>query len=224
MRVNEPWALEGTHFILNRQGFSPRFQLWDENENIRFDQYVNLSVAGYREDSFEVPELGLRFDLTFYPDFSVDEDGRAVSLTSALSNPAFHARILRRGALLYEGFLHQGRSAAFPSRLPGHDAAGEYRVLFNDVRHWVSLRVVRAFGLFLVFVSFLGGTAALGARFWDYERRLWIERRVARPGGGGELLVRGHSPHCPALFEEEFEEAAERLLETQRPSEAPPPS
>jgi cytochrome c biogenesis protein ResB len=216
MRVNEPWAFGGTHFILNRQGFSPRFQLWDENENLRFDQYVNLSVMGYREDSFEAPELGLRLELTFYPDFSVDEEGRAVSLTSALSNPAFHARILRRRTLLYEGFLHQGRSVAFPSLQPGHDATGEYRVLFSDVRRWVSLRVVRELGLFLLFVSFFGGTAALGVRFWDYERRLWIERR------GGELLVRGHSPHCPALFEEEFEEEAERLLETPRPGEAPP--
>jgi len=196
LRVNEPWDMAWTSFILHRYGFSPRFQVWDEAGRLVFDQYVNLRVAGNQRDSFDVPELGLSFDLAFYPDFAADENGRPASRTPQLKNPAFHARVNRGGETLYEGFLRQGKEISF-SR-PGGE--GALRTAFTDVRYWVSVRVVREIGLLVIFLSFFGGSAALAVRHFDYERRLWIESR------GDSLRLRGFSPHCPALFEEEAQD------------------
>ena len=195
--VNEPAAFSGYEFQLHAFGYAPRLIVERSGTPI-FDYLLNLRhpVDG---DHFSIDQE-LRAFVLFFPDF-IRDGSKLSSKSRTPKNPVFLVRILQGDHEVLKGLFKPGEERSF----------GDYRIRIPEYRHWVSLIVVREWGIIFVAAGFVIGVAGLFVRFLSNERRIEIE--VSPFTTGTLLTLRGYSRYYPAFLEKEVLEMAGKLIE-----------
>lgn len=197
-KVNRPFTYGGMEFLINRQGYSSHFVLFKDNVPV-FDSFVALNVAAEQEDSFEVPGEGLFVNARFFPDLARRDDGGVYSKSARPRNPSFGLEIMQKGERVFRGLVGKGETISF----------GPYRLTFADLRHWVTLELVREPGIGFFFVSAMVGLVGLLMRLADPERTITA---VIAASGGGEAITFSHSAkHFEGMLQERLDEIIAEL-------------
>lgn len=200
VKVNRPFSYAGTDFILHRKGESPRFILHKGSAPV-FDSYVNLKLGDYSADSVGIPSETMEIEVRFFPDMARNPDGGVYSKGRRPLNPHFGLEVTREGDRLFRGLVKQGEAAVF----------GEYRLVVEDLRHWIALSLVREKGIGFFFASSMAGLAGALLRVLDPERRI---AAVFAPAEGGQSLTLYHSSkHFDGLLKERLDEIIQQLRE-----------
>lgn len=196
--VNNPVDYRGYQISLHEFGYSAGLVIRKEDETV-FDYLLNLRnpVEG---DYFNVPSERLDMFVLFFPDF-VREGNRLSSKSREPENPVLLVKFLRAGKPLHKGLLLK----------PGEEEEFEgYTVGFTGFRNWVTLIVVKEWGLAVIAAGFLIGMPGLFVRFLSNERR--IEFVFGKTPSGTSVALKGYSRYYPAFLEREVTHMAERLV------------
>jgi cytochrome c biogenesis protein ResB len=169
-KINSPFKYKGIDFLMVMQGYSPNFILYENGRQV-FDAFVSLEFDHNYRDSFDIKENGLKIVTQFFPDMARNEDGSVYTKTFRPNNPYFGLVIHQNGKQVFKGLVAKGDGAAF----------GPYRIVFNDLRHWITLNLVRETGIGFFFVCAMIGLAGIVVRMIDPERRI-----IAHIQGTGE--------------------------------------
>lgn len=201
--VNYPYEEGGASFVVKNLGVAPLLVLLGPGEQERFAGLIRLNVLNGRSDSFKLEDVSFRAE--FFPDYYRDGGGEGTR-SQEMRDP-----VLRLTASTARG----GETAA--SLRPGEVMQiGPYQLAFADWRYWVRFYVRAERGLWLLWLGFALGAAALGWRLFLYRREYVAE--VVPAGAGGTLHVAGRSEFYRALF---ADEADALLRELERSVAAP---
>ena len=200
VRVNGPVKHGRWQIFLHRYGFAPRFEIRDGAGGLLFDSFVNLIVLRPEQtDHFDVPSLGLRVDMRFFPDYA-ERNGSAVSRSPTPENPVMRMRALADGESIGEADVSLGETAEF----------GAYRITFADLRYWAWFGVAYDPGYALIIIAFTSCVAGLAVRFGLSEK--WLHVKVEERDDASVVSLTGCSRYFPALFENEIDGLCEQLL------------
>lgn len=198
-KINEPFNYRGIDFMMNEQGYSPHFVLY-KNGTMVYEAVIALKPESDTVDSFSIDEEGMAVTAQFFPDMKRKEDGSVYSERKRPKNPYYGLEIRKKGERIFRGLIGKGQEVAF----------GDYRLEFRDLRHWITLNLVRETGLGFFFVSAMIGLAGILVRMMDQDRRLVIEKEA---GGrfAGLLHFDFVSRHFTGMLEEEVGLMIKRL-------------
>jgi cytochrome c biogenesis protein ResB len=160
-KINDPFKYKGIDFLMIRQGYSPNFILY-ENDRPVFNAVIALEFDHNYRDSFDIKERGLRVVAQFFPDMARNEEGRVYTKTFRPNNPHFGLVIHQQGKQVFKGLIAKGEGGTF----------GPYRIVFNDLRHWITLNLVRETGIGFFFVCAMIGLGGIVVRMLDPEKRI----------------------------------------------------
>jgi cytochrome c biogenesis protein ResB len=164
LRVNEPFRYKNIDFLMILQGYSPNFILFKNGTPV-FDSFVALNFNQDYMDSFEIEREGMYITAQFFPDMVRREDGSVYTKSLRPENPYFGLDILKNGKRVFRGLIGIGEGATF----------GEYRIVFNDLRHWITLNLVRETGIGFFFLCSMVGLMGLLIRVIDPERKIFVD-------------------------------------------------
>lgn len=200
IKVNQPLKKNGFQFLLDRYYYAPRFVITEkESGRIVEDAFINLLVVSIDQvDQFNIPEVGVRINARFFPDFHMEGD-RLMTKSKNLNNPVFVLELFKGGERLGDGILPLHKRMDFD--------AGRYTIEFRDLREWIVLIVSKDYGLPVVKGGLLLVVLGLVVRFFLNEKRLWVVVRKET----GIVELGGKALYFPALFEEEMRRISEEL-------------
>lgn len=163
--INKPIRLGNVTLLANNAGVSPLFILRDTKENREIDgAWVRLNVLNREIDNFTFRNSStVIYDTWFYPDY-VMEDGYEKSRSKEIRNPAFHILVRDRGVVIAEATIKKGQAMLFDS----------YMLIFEDIRYWGEIKVVREVGPPLLIAGFFLGIMGLIMRLMLYRREIRI--------------------------------------------------
>ncbi len=192
MKINRPIKIDGKDFLLQSGGFSPRVIITKGKETV-LDSFVSLRNRGGRQDDFGLE--GVHVNITIYPDYYLNDDGRPDTRTPQLKNPFFEIELAG---------VRGRKSEIIP--IGGTMEWEDYKVHIPDVRRWVILQMTGEPGIgFFFIVSFLGITGVL-LRVLDPEERIYI-----RIQDGNRLEIIPYSKYFSGLIGERVRELVEFL-------------
>jgi cytochrome c biogenesis protein ResB len=194
VKVNRPFRYGGIDFVIHLQGYSPNFIVYKSGKPV-FDSYAALDVTDGKKDTLEVPGERLLISARFFPDMARTPEGGVYSKGPRPRNPYFGVEITKGGERLFRGLVGKGESVSF----------GEYRLVFNDLRPWVTLNLVRETGIGLFFVSSMIGLVGVLVRMVDPDRKIVASVTV------DEASIRYSARHFEGMLREYAAAVAERL-------------
>ncbi len=159
--------------------------------SLEFDQ-------NYR-DSFDIEREGLRVVAQFFPDMARNPDGTVYTKTFRPKNPYFGFEIFQNGVKVYRGLSGKGEGASF----------GPYKLVFNELRYWITLNLVRETGIGFFFVSAMIGLAGLLLRVLDPERR--ITASIQQADEGQTVTFYYSAKNFDGMLKEKVEEIIENV-------------
>lgn len=192
VRVNEPIKKGAVSILASDVGYSPLMLLRDRDGREIQSDYFSLKVDNGREDSLSFQRLPYKVFVRFYPDYA-EVQGKAVTRSRDLRNPAMRMRIEKSGKVLFDGIRRQGQPAEFDS----------YSLTFGDVRYWVDFFVVREYGSSLLFIGFFCGIAGLIMRLVFFQKVLRV--KVDVDSRHRRIYISGRSEYYQQTFKEEFD-------------------
>ncbi len=198
LKVNEPFRYGGIDFLLIQQGYSPAFVLYKNGVSV-FESYVALNYDFENKDSFTIEEEGLVITAQFFADMARRGDGGVYSKSSRPRNPYFGLDITKGGERLFRGLVGLGGEAAF----------GEYRLVIYDLRHWITLNLVRETGIGFFFVCSMIGLAGVLVRVLDPERKVFV--MVQDYSGGRSVTFYPYSKHFEGMLGESINDIINEL-------------
>ncbi|RJQ47624.1 MAG: hypothetical protein C4538_04970 [Nitrospiraceae bacterium] len=160
-KINEPLNYYGIDFLMNMQGYSPNFVLYRDGVQVD-DVIISLDFDQNFRDSFDMRKEGLRIVAQFFPDMARSDDGGVYTKTFRPKNPYFGLEIYQNGVRVFRGLVGKGQGVSF----------GEYTLVFQELRNWITLSLVRETGLGFFFVCSMIGLAGIFVRMIDPEKRI----------------------------------------------------
>lgn len=194
-KVNKAVRYENMVFIMENFGYAPGFRaLANDGEHV-FEGYINLRgrQPGSR-DSFEIPERNLTVETSFLPD---KRDKQSLDP----KNPVYYLKVKEGDQTQFEGAIEPGQTVSFK----------DLTLEFTELRKWVYFRVVRDFGVDILFWGFVVSFLGLVVRFFLHERTIKIT--IVPDGHGSKIMVSGKSQYFPAIFKEKVQQLAEQLTD-----------
>jgi len=199
LRVNEPVKKGPVSIIVNNIGVSPLFVMRDPSGEEIDGAYVSLSILNGKEDHFRLDlDVPYTFRVKLFPDYFV-KDGKEMTRSIEMRNPAIHLIALKGGEEVYEGTI----------RLREHANIGRYTISFEDLRYWVEFIIVREYGKMPLMAGFLFAAVGLVMRLVFYQKRL----RLALEESGEKtiLYMNGKSEYFQQSFIDEMKTVANKL-------------
>lgn len=198
LKVNEPFRYGGIDFLMIQQGYSPGFVLYKNGISV-FKSYVALNYDFENKDSFTIEEEGLVITAQFFADMARRDDGGIYSKSNRPKNPHFGLDIAKRGERVFRGLVGRGGEVFF----------GEYRLEFHDLRHWITLNLVRETGIGFFFVCSMIGLAGVLVRVLDPERKVFV--MVQDYPGGKRVTFYPYSKHFEGMLGESINDIINEL-------------
>lgn len=199
LRINEPINRGPLTLLADTIGVAPLFIVRGRDGRELDGAYVSLNVLNDREDAFQLDfDRQYNFTATFFPDHVV-QDGKDATRSIQVRNPAFHLKVDRAGAKIYEGTIRKGERAA----------VGPFSIGFTDLRFWVEFQLVREYGKIPLILGFVLASVGLIMRLVFYQKRI----RVAIEDSQSHCTVylEGSSEYFPHSFEDDFKGLTEKL-------------
>jgi len=103
---------------------------------------------------------------------------------------------MKEGQLLYRGLI----------RLKEQKEFGPYKVVFNDLRYWITLNLVKETGIGFFFWCSLLGLLGLLIRFLDPDRKLFFVFEK------GKVSVVAYSKHFEGILKEQTKALVKTIL------------
>jgi hypothetical protein len=182
-RINRPlWVGPGTFLRISGFGYAPRYEIVDRRGVVLDGAFIKMNVfpPGQR-DYFVLPDHPHRVYLEVVPDVAV-ENGRAVTRSLNLVNPAVELQVLRGRVSLGGGLLRQGEGFEFEG----------LTLRFPEIRYWGEFTFVRDPGAPVLFLGYLLALAGLLLRIRG--GRAEAEWRAGAGGEPGVLRGWGGDP------------------------------
>jgi hypothetical protein len=161
LKINDPLHYRGIDFLMVVQGYSPNFILYRNQEPV-FDSYIALDFDQEYKDSFDIQEERLHVIAQFFPDMARSDDGGIYTKSLMPKNPYFGLEMFQGGRRVFRKLLGRGESGTF----------GSYRMVFNDLRHWITIDLVRETGIGFFFICSMIGLAGILVRIMDPEKKI----------------------------------------------------
>jgi hypothetical protein len=180
--VNDPLVAGATTVLVERAGVAPVFRLEDAASRTR----DRIAIAARTEDGKNA-RTGIGAG-----DLSVEVEGIPVGpafpLREALPGTALTVRVRRGEAEVFAGALRPGGVVPVPGG----------RIVLEEVRYWVGLRIVHERGGGVLVAGFLLGVAGIVLRM------LWFRREVAALRYGDGLKLGGRAEFFHDRFRAEL--------------------
>lgn len=196
--INTPYKTDYTFFVFKHLGVTPLFVLKDPAGKDIEGAYFKLDVLQGKQDEFAIG--GLKFYAHFFPDHTLDKEGKHATRSQEFNNPAFYLVAERDGKVLAEGALKSGGAL----QLPG------YTLELREHPFWVRFYVIKERGTSILYTGF---AIACVAVIW---RLLWYRREIVgalrQEEGGGTLVVAAKSEFYKSLAEDEFNKLFQGIL------------
>ena len=198
-RVNHPASWGSVSVLVEKAGLAPVLWLQDER-GFTLDRVVTPIRTGEVEAT--VVELaGGEWQAQVDPLLP----GMPFPDRAGLSGVAPRVEVRRAGETVFSGSLGPGQAASF--------AGG--RLVLEELRYWVGVRVIRERGGGLLVVGFTLGVIGL---VW---RLLWYRREIALTWEDGVFRLVGRSEYFSAPFEDELASLARQLRTTEAAAARP---
>ena len=183
-KVNAPVSLFGMKFYQNSTGWAANVSVWEGTEKI---QEKLLCAGEYLEtEGKEGLILMLR---AFYPDYTQDELGNAVTRSSALNNPAYLYALYYNEQLLGMNVIRDGEKIT----------VDEYTFVFHDPEPYTLIQVKKDSFTWLAGVGALMVILALVLAFYVRPEEMWAVKLE-----DGTWAVAGRSKKAGLIFEEKL--------------------
>ena len=195
-RVNHPARWGAVSILVEKAGLAPVLWLQDER-GFTLDR-VAVPARTFATSTTELEMANGEWKVTVYPLLS----GSPFPERHELAETAVDLEVWRGEQELFGGELRAGEAAAF--------AGG--RLVVEELRYWVGLRVIRERGGGLLIVGFTLGIIGL---VW---RLLWYRREIALTWEDGVFRLVGRSEYFSAPFEVELDSLARMLRGTDAPA------
>ena len=191
VQVNHPASMYGMQFYQNSTGWAADVHIEKDGQEIQKD---TLCTGEYTE--VEDKEGLVIFFAAFYPDYARDEAGNMISLSSALSNPAYLYRVYYQGSVIGMNILMADEVITID----------EYTVRFSDPQPYTLIQVKKDPFTPVALIGGLLVLAGLLLSFYCQPQWVWAKRSI---DGSWELYAR--SPKGGALFRTRCQEALEKV-------------
>ncbi len=198
LKVNKPLRYEGIDFLIILQGYSPNFVLYKNGVPV-FDSFVALNFDQDNKDLFKIEEEGMHVTAQFFPDMVRRDDGSVYSKSPRPKNPYFGLDIVKGGERVFRGLVGKGGRVTF----------GEYRLVFNDLRHWITLNLVRETGIGFFFLCSMIGLVGVLIRGVDPDRRIFVS--IQNTNEGQTLTFYHYSKHFEGMLKENLTDIINKL-------------
>jgi hypothetical protein len=195
-RVNHPARWGATTILVERAGLAPVLWLQDAR-GFSLDR-VAVPARTFATSTTEVELAGGEWKATVYPLLA----GEPFPERRELAGTALDVELWRGDEEVFNGELHPGEAASFEGG----------RLVLEELRFWVGLRVIRERGGSLLIVGFTLGVIGL---VW---RLLWYRREIALTWEDGLFRLVGRSEYFSAPFEAELASLARMLRGTDAPA------
>jgi hypothetical protein len=197
-KINEPFRYRGIDFLMVVQGYSPNFMLY-KNDIPVFDSVVAMEFDQDFRDTFDIREYGIRVLAQFFPDMKRNKDGSVFTKTRRPKNPYFGLEVYQDGIKVMRKLVAKGEDITF----------GPYRLVFNDLHHWITLHLVRETGIGFFFVCAMIGLAGIFIRILDPDRQILASIEDTKEG---RVVNFYHSArHFEGLLEENMNDIITKL-------------
>ena len=195
-RVNHPARWGSASILVEKAGLASVLWLQD-GRGFTLDRVV-APARTFATTTTEVAMAEGEWMATVYPLLP----GEPFPDRGELAEQAIDLEVRRGGEELFSGKLRPGEAASFPGG----------RLVMEELRYWVGLRVIRERGGGLLIVGFTLGVIGL---VW---RLLWYRREIALTWEDGVFRLVGRSEYFSAPFEAELASLARMLKETEAPA------
>ena len=197
-KVNKPFSYHGIDFLMILQGYSPNFILYKNGIPV-LDTVVALDFDQDFRDTFNIDEYGLYVAVQFFPDMARNKDGGVYTKSRRPSNPYMGIEVHQSGNQVLRKLLAKGEGGSF----------GPYKLVFNDLFHWITLNLVKEAGIGLFFICAMIGLIGLFIRVIDPEQQ--IMATVEDTKAGRVVNFYQSSKHFGGLLEEEMKDIINKL-------------
>jgi hypothetical protein len=191
-QVNRPAEWGPTIILVERAGLAPRLWLQDVN-----GYTLDRIVVPTRTRSSEPTTVSLaddQFQVLIHP----LEQGQPFPSRDQLSSTSLRIQVLSEGTLRFNGELAPGQAADL----------GIGRLVVEEMRQWVGVRVVSERGGGLLIAGFLAAVLGL---IW---RLLWYRREVVVDWDDARFHLVGRSEYFSERFQNELQAIHSLLTET----------
>jgi cytochrome c biogenesis protein ResB len=161
IKVNKPFTYNGMDFLMIFQGYSPNFILYKNGTPV-LDTVVALDFDQDFRDTFDIDDYGLHVVAQFFPDMDRNEDGRVYTKSRRPKNPHLGIEVYQGDTKVFRKLLGKGEGGSF----------GPYKLVFNDLHHWITLNLVKEAGIGFFFICAVIGLVGLFIRIIDPERQI----------------------------------------------------
>jgi cytochrome c biogenesis protein ResB len=160
-KINKPFSYSGIDFLMIFQGYSPNFILYKNGVPV-LDTVVALDFDQDFRDTFDIDDYGLHVVAQFFPDMERNKDGRVYSKSRRPNNPHIGIEVHQGNTLVLRKLLGESEGGSF----------GPYKLVFNDLHHWITLNLVKESGIGFFFICAMIGLVGLLIRIVDPERQI----------------------------------------------------
>jgi len=192
--VNYPARLGSTSILITDVGIAPYIVITDEEGRIVFYSYVMLNIIRGDEDFLFLPETDYKIKFRFWPDYSVDSNGRLYTRSYYLNNPLFLIEVFKDETSLAKGYLRGPFDAI---------RFDKWYLRVGDIRYFGRFLVIDEYGGWIIISGFILSIIGLMLKL------VWIRREVyavVEKGEGRPMLLIGYrSEYFRRLNIEEFE-------------------
>lgn len=187
----------GYTFYQKEHGFSPALRIRDKQGQVLFDAIVSLQTKRTEsdvtyQDHFKVPGTWYTLKAKLYPDAEFVGSG-LINRSEFPDNPVLSFSLMINDFASYTGSVKRGEIVE----------TDDVSIEFIELRYWSSFRVVKDFGLPIIYASFFVGILGYFIRLFSVREVLRVN--VCQDGGGRSIVVSGSTELNEALFAEKFE-------------------
>jgi hypothetical protein len=195
--VNRPFRQAPYQVMVHGFGYMAGWAIAVDGERMVDGAWVKLIPFPLeRSDTFSIGRGESTARVRLYPDHELDGETHR-SRSYELDNPRFTARIVWRGANVYDGLLEPGQ------RVPLEEGLEFF--FLAEIRRYAMLEVIQERGHAAVFACLGVMILGLAIRYFRLRKEILVQRV------GGTLEVFGHGEVFESLFAEEFDQLADTL-------------
>ena len=200
IEVNDPLVYRGIYFYQSSYGGAPdgggkinlSVKLKDsgKQQNLTLDVGSSAPVAG--------TNYVVRAD-EFLADFAMDNNGKPVSRSQELNNPAVRVTVLKGGKEEFNKWIF----AKFPDFHGKGDQPLDLQLVNIQPRYYTGLQVTRDPGVLVVWLGCILLIGGIYVAFFTSHRRIWL--RVEEKDGECKAVLAGSTNKNQIAFSREFE-------------------
>ncbi|BDG08843.1 cytochrome c biogenesis protein ResB [Anaeromyxobacter paludicola] len=201
LSVNVPVRVGGCQLMVERYGFAPEVEAWDELGRQRLDGVASVPARPPGAESQVALDGSGELQLRMYPDY-VERAGAPGSRSRVPLRPVLGFRWLEGGREVAAGLVPRGGATVVNGR----------RVAFRDLRYWLGLSLVRDPGLDAFAAGGVLCLAGLLLRF-AWPPQAWRVRVEPAAAGSSRVEVALSARHDPALLQARLERLKRAALD-----------